>query len=79
MAQIAFNPNIIPAIISMNQNHIWFDFDKSADVLYISYQKPQNANDSIMEDDNLIYNYCDDKIVGITVLNVSKYYYIGAN
>ena len=79
MAQIAFNPNIIPAIISMNQSHIWFDFDKSADVLYISYQKPQNANDSIMEDDNLIYNYCDDKIVGITVLNVSKYYYIGAN
>ncbi len=50
---------------------IWTDYDPEADVLYISFRKPQQANDSIMEDDGNIYHYRDDLLVGITVLNAS--------
>ena len=37
---------------------IWIDYNESAYVLDISFQKPLHANDSIMED-NLVYHYCD--------------------
>jgi uncharacterized protein YuzE len=40
--------------------------------LYISFRKPQQANDSVMEDDGNIYHYRDDEVVGITVLHASK-------
>lgn len=37
----------------------------------ISFRKPQQANDSVMEDD-LIYHYHDGKLVGVTVLHAGK-------
>ena len=52
---------------------IWTDYDDEADALYISFYKPQKANDSIMED-NVIYHYRDEKLVGITVLRAAETY-----
>ena len=52
---------------------IWIDYDDEADVLYISLRKPQEANDSIMEDD-VVYHYQDEKLVGITVLRAAEIY-----
>ncbi len=40
-----------------------------ADVLYLSFEKPQCANDSVMEDDGNIYHYRDGCLVGITLPN----------
>lgn len=37
-------------------------------VLYISFRKPQQANDSIMEED-IIYHYHDKELVGLTILH----------
>ena len=50
---------------------IWIDYDEEADVLYISFRKPQQANDSIMEED-IIYHYRDDDLVGITILHAKN-------
>ncbi|MFN3466482.1 MAG: hypothetical protein ACK4WF_02125 [Candidatus Brocadiales bacterium] len=36
--------------------------------MYISFRKPQCANDSIMEG-NLIYHYDGEELVGVTILN----------
>jgi len=47
---------------------IWIDYDKEADVLYISFRRPQDARDSEMEGD-IIHHYDGDQLVGITVLN----------
>lgn len=63
--------DILPHILKMPFNRIWIDYDKEADVLYISFRKPQQANDSIMEDD-IIYHYHDKKLVGVTVLHAKK-------
>jgi uncharacterized protein YuzE len=41
-------------------------------VLYISFRKPQQANDSIMEADGNIYHYRDDEIVGVTIPHASR-------
>ena len=55
----------------MSKKHVWTDYDSEADVLYISFRKPQQANDSIMEDDGNLYHYRDEQLVGVTVLNAS--------
>lgn len=47
------------------------DYDAEADVLYISFRKPQQANDSVMEDDGNIYHYHDGALVGVTVMHAS--------
>ncbi len=58
----------IPYILKMPSNKIWVDYDDEADVLYISFRKPQQANDSIMEED-IIYHYHDKELVGLTILH----------
>jgi len=52
--------------------HIWFDFDEEADVLYISFEKPQQATDSDLLDNGVLLRYRDDTLVGMTIMNISK-------
>jgi uncharacterized protein YuzE len=58
-------------LLTAPSSQIWTSYDQEADVLYISFRKPQNANDSVLED-SLIYHYHDQDLVGITVLNASQ-------
>ncbi len=62
---------IIPDFVKIARN-MWIDYDKEADVLYISFEKPQNADDSLMKG-NLIIHKRNDKIVGLTILNASEF------
>lgn len=62
----------LPYLLTAPSNQIWTNYDQEADVMYISFRKPQNANDSILEDD-LIYHYHDQDLVGITVLNATQF------
>ena len=55
----------------MNEEQIWTDYDSEADVLYIVFRKPQQANDSVMEADGNIYHYRDSELVGVTIPNAS--------
>ena len=54
-------------LLCLPSAHIWSDYDEEADVLYLSFEKPQCASDSVMEDDGNIYHYRDDHLVGITL------------
>jgi hypothetical protein len=40
----------VPYLLKSPSNKVWMDYDEEADVMYISFYKPQNANDSVMED-----------------------------
>jgi len=62
----------VPYLLKMPSKQIWVDYDEEADVLYISFQKPQNADDSVMEE-NVIYHYQGEKLVGITIIGARKY------
>lgn len=68
---VTISRGLIDEVLALPVRQLWTDYDAEADVLYISFRKPQQANDSIMEDDGNIYHYRDDELVGITVLNAS--------
>ena len=72
MAEIV-SPELISQLLTLPARQLWVDYDQQADVLYLSFRKPQQANDSIMEDDGNLYHYHDGELVGITVLNASKW------
>ncbi len=70
MAEMKFLRSV-PCLPAAPTRRIWTDYDDGVDVLYVSFRKPQRANDSIMED-NVICHYRDDDLVGMTVLQVSQ-------
>jgi len=62
----------VPYLLRMPSRRIWIDYDEEVDVLYVSFQKPQRADDSIMED-NVIYHYQGEKLVGVTIIGAKRY------
>jgi len=59
-------------VIKLPLEHMWIDYDKGADVLYLSFQKPQRAVKTIETDDDiLIRKNAANKVVGMTILNAS--------
>jgi len=52
--------------------YLWTDYDKDADVLYLSFRKPQNATKTIETDDDILIRTDGDEIVGLTILNASS-------
>ncbi len=54
------------------KDKLWIDYDKEADVLYLSFERPQKATDSEMLDNGVLLRYKRDKLVGITILDASE-------
>ncbi|MCE5312720.1 MAG: DUF2283 domain-containing protein [Nitrospiraceae bacterium] len=71
MAKINNVIESVPYLLKMPSSRVWVDYDEEVDVLYISFRKPQQANDSVMED-NIVYHYHDDQLVGVTVMHAKK-------
>jgi len=63
---------ILPHLFRMPLKKFWLDYDTEADVLYINYQKPQQATDSEMLENGVLVRYRDDEVVGLTILDASK-------
>jgi len=61
-----------PYFLKLPTTKMWIDYDKEADVLYISFKRPQKATDSEMLKEGILLRYKGDKLVGITVLEASK-------
>lgn len=72
MAEMTIPNSLVADLVALPVGQMWVEYDREADVLYISFRKPQQANDSIMEEDNRIYHYHDDELVGVTVLHASQ-------
>ena len=52
---------------------LWLDYDAEADVLYISFKRPQKATDTVEVDDgSILLRYRGKELVGITVLFASE-------
>lgn len=66
---------MLPQIIALSRKNrfLSFDYDKEADVLYISFQKPQQATDTEMVNDDILVRKRNDKVVGITILHASSF------
>lgn len=67
--------SILPQILALSRskNSICLDYDKEADVLYVSFQKPQQANETEVISDDILIRKRNEEIVGITVLHASSF------
>ena len=63
---------IVSHIIKLPETKMWMDYDKEADVLYISFKRPQKATDSEMVENGVLLRYKGNDLVGITILDASK-------
>jgi len=61
----------IPQLVDFPKNRFWVDYDRDADVLYISFRRPQDADDSVMTDDGILLRYRQEELVGVTVLDAA--------
>lgn len=61
----------VPHLVKLPTHRMWINYDESADVLYLSFRKPQRATDSRMRDDGVIVRTCGKEIVGLTILDAS--------
>ncbi len=61
-----------PHLLRFPKEKTWVDYDKEADVLYLSFERPQKATDSEMLDNGVLLRYKEDKLVGMTITEASK-------
>ncbi len=64
--------NAIHSLLKLHQKKMWIDYDEGADVLYISFRRPQEATDTEMVNDGILLRYKGDELIGITILDASK-------
>ncbi|MDB9390739.1 DUF2283 domain-containing protein [Microcystis aeruginosa] len=65
--------NLAKMIHALPQQDFWTAYDAKADVLYINFYQPSlPADDSELTDNDVIIRYQGDKIIGLSILNVSK-------
>lgn len=61
----------VPRLIDLPAKQMWIDYDADADVLYLSFSKPQRATDSELHDDGIIVHRRGKKVVGLTIQDAS--------
>jgi len=65
--------NSLSRLSELPKPSFWVDFDAEADVLYVTFKKPQQATDSLMMDDEgVLLSYRGEDLVGITLLDATK-------
>ncbi len=63
----------IPILLEFPVKKFHIDYNKEADVLYISFERPQKATDTEVTDEGILLRYRENKLVGITILNASRF------
>ena len=58
-------------MLRLPAQHVWVDYDCEADVLYMSFRKPQGATKTIELDEDTLVRKDGRTIVGLTILNAS--------
>lgn len=63
---------LVPFIRKAPEDSLWITYDREADVLYVNFKKPSHATDSELTDDDVIFRYEGEDLVGLTILHASK-------
>jgi uncharacterized protein YuzE len=61
----------VPLLLRFPMGRFWVDHDREADVLYISFRRPQQATDTRMTKEGILLRSRGKELVGITVLEAS--------
>ncbi len=57
--------------VKLPARNVWLDYDEEADVLYISFRKPQRATKTVEVDEDILVRKDGAEIVGLTIMNAS--------
>ena len=71
--------NVASDIINLSAKQLWIDYDREADVLYMSFRKPQRASETIELANDMLLRKDGKEIVGLTILNASTRRTINSN
>ncbi len=61
----------VPLLLRFPERRFWVDYDAEADVLYISFRRPQQATETEMTEEGILLRYKGDELVGMTILDAS--------
>lgn len=64
--------SLTSGIVKLPSEHMWIDYDREADILYLSFRKPQRATKTIEAADDILIRKDGNQTVGITILNASS-------
>jgi hypothetical protein len=68
------NPDLVLTLLYLTRfqsQRFWIDYDQEADVLYISFKRPQNATDSEMSEEGILsWTGCSQCKVKLRVLGL---------
>lgn len=64
---------MLPNLLGLPERSVWIDYDKKADVLYMSFRRPQRATRTVEVDEDILVRTNGAKIVGITIMNASTH------
>jgi uncharacterized protein YuzE len=62
----------VPRLVDFPAKQMWIDYDAEADVLYLTFCKPQRATDSELRDDGIIIHRRGKRVVGLTIQDASS-------
>jgi uncharacterized protein YuzE len=59
-------------LVRLPKTRMWLAYDREADVLYLHFEEKPVSNHSEMRDDGIIFDYQNDRLVGLTILEASR-------
>ena len=62
----------LPSMLRVPARRFWVDYDEEADVMYISFRRPQQATESRVREDGIIIRTRGREVVGLTILEASS-------
>ena len=59
-------------LVKLPKTQMWLNYDSDADVLYLHFEEKPASTHSEMRADGIIFDYRDDKLIGLTILEASS-------
>jgi len=63
---------LFPLMEKQKKRHLVIDYDKEADVLYLSFDLSQKADETEFFSDDILIRKKSNKVIGLTLLNFKK-------
>ena len=63
----------IPSFFRLKLPQAWFDYDREADVLYVSFERPQKAEESELLREDILVRSRGKRVVGLSILRASRF------
>lgn len=64
---------LVRDMLALPVRNVWMDYDDEADVLYISFRRPQRAKKTVEVDPDILVRQDGRTVVGVTVMNASAH------